>query len=164
MPTPSYLTIEGSQQGLITAGTLSKASVGNLYQSGHENQILVQSFHYGMQVPQGHQHRVHRPLIITKIIDKSSPLLSIALANGERLKKCSLALYRTVSEGKQEHYYSIDLEDAVIVNIENYSPHCQDPQNAYLTHLETLHLAYRRITWTHEACGTMGSDDWRSQG
>jgi len=162
MPTPSYLTIEGSRQGLISAGASTRDSVGNGYQSGQENRILVQAFSHEMSIPPGHQHRVHGPLIVTKVVDKSSPLLNVALATGERLDKCSLALYRTVGEGKQEHYFTFELEDALIVMIECHSPHCQDPQGAHLTHLENIHLSYRRITWTHEACGTMGADDWRT--
>lgn len=37
MPTPAYLTIEGSKQGLITAGTFTEDSVGNIFQEGHED-------------------------------------------------------------------------------------------------------------------------------
>ena len=42
MPTPAYLSLEGTKQGLITAGTFTEDSVGNIFQEGHEDQILVQ--------------------------------------------------------------------------------------------------------------------------
>ena len=44
MPTPAYLSLEGTKQGLITAGTFTEDSVGNIFQEGHEDQILVQAF------------------------------------------------------------------------------------------------------------------------
>lgn len=44
MPTPAYLSVEGTTQGLITSGTFTQDSVGNIYQEGHEDQILVQAF------------------------------------------------------------------------------------------------------------------------
>jgi type VI protein secretion system component Hcp len=27
---------------------------------------------------------------------------------------------------------------------------------------EDVYFTYRKIVWTHEVCGTTGSDDWRS--
>ncbi len=46
MPTPAYLSLEGTKQGLITAGTFTEDSVGNIFQEGHEDQILVQAFQH----------------------------------------------------------------------------------------------------------------------
>ena len=43
MPTPAYLSIEGSTQGNITEGAFTEDSVGNIYQEGHENEILVEN-------------------------------------------------------------------------------------------------------------------------
>ena len=31
MPTPAYLSLEGTKQGLITAGTFTEDSVGNIF-------------------------------------------------------------------------------------------------------------------------------------
>ena len=44
----------------------------------------------------------------------------------------------------------------------DYMLNCQDPANSHFTHLEEVHFTYRKITWTHEVCGTSGSDDWRT--
>ncbi|MCV5665413.1 type VI secretion system tube protein Hcp, partial [Escherichia coli] len=51
--------------------------------------------------------RVHRPLVVTKVQDRSSPLLFNALVSGEKLPECLIRFYRTSVQGKQEHYYSI---------------------------------------------------------
>ncbi len=42
MPTPAYMRIEGEKQGLITAGTFTEDSVGNIFQEGHEDEVLVE--------------------------------------------------------------------------------------------------------------------------
>ena len=65
-------------------------------------------------------------MVITKIFDKSSPLLYQALVTGERLN-VTIEWYRTSTEGTHEHYFSMALEDAVIVEITSYMPNAQDP-------------------------------------
>lgn len=168
MPTPAYLTLQGTKQGLITAGTFTEDSVGNIYQEGHEDEILVQAFTHHVIIPRDPQsgqptgQRVHKPLQITKVFDKSSPLIFTALTTGERLTECTLKWYRTSASGTQEHYYTIKLEDAIIVEVQSSMASCQDPNMAHFTHLEDVYFTYRKITWTHEVCGTSGSDDWRS--
>lgn len=168
MPTPAYLTIEGSTQGAITSGTFTQDSVGNVYQEGHEDEILVEAFSHQVTIPRDPQsgqptgQRVHKALVITKVFDKCSPLLYTALTTGEMLTDCQLKFYRTSSDGQQEHYFTIQLEDAIIVDIKSYMPNCQDPGQAHFTNLEDIAFSYRKITWTHEAAGTSGSDDWRA--
>ena len=170
MPTPCYLSIEGATQGPITQGAFTGESVGNVYQEGHEDEILVEAFDHTVTVPTDPQsgqptgQRVHKPLTITKVFDKSSPLLYYALTSGERLTKCELKWYRTSMDGRPEHYFTIALEDAIITNIHAYMPNCQDPNLSHFTHLEDVSLTYRMITWTHEVGGTEGSDDWRTAG
>ncbi|MBD1553987.1 type VI secretion system tube protein TssD [Pseudomonas typographi] len=168
MPTPAYLYLCAETQGLITDNTFTADSVGNIYQEGHENEILVQAFSHQVIIPRDPQsgqptgQRVHKPLMITKVFDKSSPLIYNALTSGERITECVLRWYRTSDKGSQEHYFTIKLEDAVIVGVQAHMPNCQDPNVAHFTHLEDVYFSYRKITWTHEVSGTSGSDDWRS--
>ena len=165
MPTPCFMTIEGKNQKLITKEAYTAESVGN-WQEGHEDEFLVQAFDHTVTVPTDPQsgqvsgQRVHKPLTITKVFDRSSPLLYNAVASGEKLK-CQIKWYRTSPMGVQEHYFTIELEDAVITNIRAHMPNCQDPAMASFTHLEDVSFAYGRITWTHEVCGVSGADDWK---
>jgi type VI secretion system secreted protein Hcp len=168
MPTPAYLSIEGTTQGPITQGAFTAESVGNIYQEGHEDEVLVEAFEHNITLPRDPQsgqpsgQRVHRPVIITKVFDKSSPLLYNALTSGEVLTTVAIKWYRTSMEGKQEHYFTTTLTDALIVDIEAVMPNCQDPGLSHFTHLEKISFAYRAIEWTHEVAGTSGSDDWRT--
>jgi type VI secretion system secreted protein Hcp len=168
MPTPAYLSIEGATQGPISKGAFTTQSVGNIYQEGHEDEILVEAFNHVVTVPTDVQsgqptgQRVHKPLTITKVFDKASPLIYTALTTGEKLNKVEVKWYRTSPEGKQEHYFTITLEDAIITSINSRMPNCQDPGQAHFTHLEDVSFTYRKISWTHEVGGTSGSDDWRA--
>jgi type VI secretion system secreted protein Hcp len=168
MPTPAYISIDGVNQGLITAGANTMDSMGNRYQEGHEDESTVQAFRHEIIIPRDPQsgqpsgQRVHQPLVITKIFDKASPLLYAALASGERLNKVTIKWFRTSMAGTQEHYFTHELEDAMIVDIRGHSPNAQDPAQAHFTHMEDVEFTYRKITWTHEVAGTSGDDDWRA--
>lgn len=168
MPTPAFMSIEGSNQGNITAGTFTEDSVGNIYVEGHEDEILVQAFDHSVIIPRDPQsgqptgQRVHQPLTITKIFDKCSPLLYNAMTSGEKLTKCVIKWYRTSASGTQEHYFTIELVDAIIVAMKARMPNCQDPGMGHFTHLEDVSFSYRMISWTHEVGGTTGTDDWRA--
>lgn len=168
MATPAYMSIKGKTQGLITAGAFTGESVGNTFQEGHEDQVMVQSMDHEVLIPRDPQsgqptgQRIHKPVRVTKVFDKSSPLLQAALTSGELLEEVVISWYRTSATGVQEHYFTTQLEDAIIVNIRGYMHNCQDPSKSHFTHLEDVEFSYRKITWTHEVSGTSGSDDWRS--
>ena len=168
MATPAYMSVTGEKQGLITAGAFTADSVGNIYQEGHEDQVMVQAFNHQVIIPRDPQsgqptgQRIHKALCITKVFDKSSPLLLAALTTGEQMTEVTIEWYRTSASGTQELYYTTKLEDAIIVEIKDYMHNCQDPANSHFTHLEDVHFTYRKITWTHEVSGTSGSDDWRA--
>jgi len=82
--------------------------------------------------------REHGPIIITKYIDKSSPLLYKAMANNETVT-ATLRYYRILPNDQQEQYYTIQLSNAKIVGIQTAFPN-----------IEQVSILYRNITWTWE--------------
>ncbi|MFJ2281880.1 Hcp family type VI secretion system effector [Pseudomonas sp. NPDC087803] len=165
MPSPAFMTIHGSRQGLISAGAFTEESVGNTYQKGREDKIMVQALSHGIFLPkgQGAGRRMHKPLIITKALDKASPLIEVAMCSGELLSQCRVEFYRTSAQGVQEHFYTIELEGALIVGAEVLMPHCLDSAMSHFTQLEKVHFSYQRIYWRHEVSRTMGSDEWQGE-
>ena len=119
MPTPCYISIEGKTQGNITAGAFTSDSVGNIFVQGHEDEMLVQEFQHVVTVPTDPQsgqpagQRVHKPFKFTVALNKAVPLMYNSLASGEMLPKVTLKWYRTSVEGKQEHFFSTVLTDAI---------------------------------------------------
>ncbi|MGX1021509.1 type VI secretion system secreted protein Hcp [Pseudomonas sp. Y3 TE3536] len=168
MPTPAYITITGQTQGLITAGAFTADSVGNIFQQGHEDEILVQEIKHEVTTPTDPQsgqpsgQRVHKPLRFTSSLNKATPLMYQALATGEMLPSVDIKWYRTSTLGTQEYFFTTKLEDATIVSINTVLPHAQDTKNEHYTQLIEVALAYRKITWEHNIANTSGSDDWRA--
>lgn len=168
MPTPAYMSIKGETQGDITKDAYSADSVGNTWQEAHVDEFLVQELDHVLTVPRDPQsgqptgQRVHRPVIVTKQQDRCSPLLFNSLVSGEKLPECSINFYRTSTSGKQEHYYTIKLIDALLVDMQTRMAHCQDAATSDRVTEEVLKFTYRAIEVTHETCGTAGNDDWRA--
>ncbi len=160
MPIPAYIKITGEKQGLITA----KCGI----QRGHEDEVLVQAFSHEVLTPVDVQsgqptgQRMHKPVVITKVFDKSSPLLYNALCTGERMKEVEITWWQ-VTGAKQEHYFTHKLEDAIIVHIKASMPNCQDPAMAHFTHLEEVYFTYRKISWEHVVGKTSALDDWNAR-
>jgi type VI secretion system secreted protein Hcp len=149
-----YMSVEGNVQGLISSGA-SPAS------EGHEDEITVFGFGHNVTIPRDPQsgqptgQRVHQPLRIFKAFDNSSPLLYNALVTGETLNSVVIKFFRTDQAGRPEHYYTIELEDAVLVDITAAAG--ADGNGTR----EILSYTYRKIIWTMEISGTSSSDDWR---
>ena len=167
MPTPAYMFVIGETQENITEKANTPDSIGNTFQKDHSDQFLVQEVHHSVTVPVEPQNgqpsglRVHGPLVVTKRQDRASPLLLNALVTGEKLPSCELHFFRTNADGKQEHYYTIALTDALLIDMETRMPHCQDESKKQRDTEEILSFSYRAIEMNHIICSKSGRDDWR---
>lgn len=149
-----YLTLNGVKQGLISAGCSSLDSIGNLCQACHTDQIYIYELNHSIT---REQNVSHHPIVIVKPIDKSSPLMGIAISNNERLDG-SIDIYRTSQNGAQELFYTIKLTNITITSINVFYPNS-------LTHndsqpQESISLKYESISWQHHVAGTSGYSIW----
>lgn len=161
MANPGYMTITGKTQGLISAGCSTPESVGNKYQAAHTDEIMVLAYSHNLTNDGNLGKPTHFPVIVTKSVDKSSPLLTQALANREELD-CTISFYRTSAMGLQEKYFTVALDGAVVANLTQDVPHVilqndAEPQ-------ELLALRYRGISWVHHTAGTTGYASWGEEG
>lgn len=154
MSNSTYLTITGKTQGLISAGCSTYTSIGNRFQAGHADQILVYSSQHDIT---REMNVNHHPMRITKPLDKSTPLLLVAISNNE-LIQCVLDYYRTSQYGTQEKFLTIKLTDATLecISSTNPSTHTGGDTQPY----ETLSLRYETIDVTHHIAGTSGYSLW----
>ena len=106
-----YLTLTGERQGEISSGCGTEKSIGNRFQYRHENEILVYQLSSSSVSTTGGVY--HQGLRFTKPVDKSSPLLTTAINENEKLR-LSFDYYRTNRFGRQEKYYHIELRGASI--------------------------------------------------
>ncbi|CDH20094.1 MULTISPECIES: Hcp family type VI secretion system effector [Xenorhabdus] len=145
-----YMTLNGKKQGLISAGCSTYDSIGNKYQEENKDKILVYSVDHDIS---REQNVNHQPIIITKPIDKSSPLLGVAISSNEHLD-CLLDIYRNSSAGGLEKFYSIKLTNATIKNISSHYPNSLSHND--MQPYESITISYDSITWTHHIAGTSG--------
>jgi type VI secretion system secreted protein Hcp len=157
MPTPVHMTLKGEKQGDIK---------GNCTMKGREGTILIQAIDHEIHIPHDIQtglsagKRVHGPLKVVKEIDKASPMICQALCTGEHLTNVTLKYYRVSPKGAEEQYYTVTLEDAIVVSIRPWMPNCLDKSMASFGHMEEVSFTYRRATWRHEIDKTEAQDDW----
>ncbi|MGY1448816.1 MULTISPECIES: Hcp family type VI secretion system effector [Pseudomonas] len=164
MASHSYMSISGKRQGLISFGCSGPSSIGNKCQIGHQDEIMVLAYTHDMMT--GNDGSVaggrgqHMPIVITKGIDKASPLLASALHEREEVE-CTINLYRTTPTGGQEKYYSIHLAGARIAHISQQVPHAIHMNDAEPQ--ERVSIRYRDITWVHIPGGTSAQSTWGSE-
>jgi hypothetical protein len=152
-----YMTIKGTRQGLISAGCCAQDSIGGRSQIDHLDEIMMLSFQHDVSNPDNTRPPVHRPVIITKHIDKATPLLAGALDNREILE-CKILFFRTSAAGKHEPYFRILLHGAMVVEQRLDMPDSllmneQQP-------LEYLAIRYRDIGWQHLSANTSAYAIW----
>ncbi|MBD2784627.1 Hcp family type VI secretion system effector [Xenorhabdus sp. DI] len=149
-----YVTIKGKLQGLISQGCSTLDSIGNKFQLGHEDQIFVLQFNHGISRS---QNVAHQPVKFVKPLDKSSPLLMMAISNNEELD-LMFEFYRTSQAGSQERFYSVNLRNAKLLNLNVQYPHSvnhhdQQPE-------EVVAVRYKDIVCQHHIAGTSGYCVW----
>lgn len=112
-----YLKITGEQQGNISSGCGTSASVGNRWQKNHPDEIFAFSLSNGLA---NTDSGINTQLLnFTKLIDKSTPLLINAINNNERLF-IEIDLWRISRFGRWERYYYIQLRNASVKSIQTY--------------------------------------------
>lgn len=152
-----YLTLNGKKQGLISAGCSTLDSIGNRYQKGHEDQIQVLSLNHAIS---RQQNVSHQPIQFIKPIDKSSPLLAMAIDSNESLNG-GFIFYRTSQTGQLELFYEVKITEATIADISSIYPHSINDHE--IMPYEKITLNYKSITWNHVTAGTSAYSIWEDR-
>jgi type VI secretion system secreted protein Hcp len=155
----AYLKLKGQKQGEIK---------GSVTQKGREGSIEVIAVSHEIVSPrdpasgQATGKRMHKPLVITKELDKSSPLLYAALASNETMKEWTLTFYRPDKGGKEVASYTITLTNAMIAGIQFVMPNNKHADLMKLMEYEEVEFVYEKIQWTWLDGGITAVDDWLS--
>jgi type VI secretion system secreted protein Hcp len=159
MANTMYLKLKGANQGDIK---------GDCTQSGREKMILVYSVEHEVEIPRDTHsgmptgQRIHHPLTILKHKDQASPLLFQACCTGEQITSLELDFYRINKTGTEEHYYTIKLEKAIIVNLSSHTPVTFLEENKSYHDMEEVSFSYEKMVWTYEPDGIEAEDDWNA--
>ncbi len=159
----AYLHLKGQKQGDIN---------GSVTQKGREGKIMVIAVSHEITSPRDPQSglptgkRMHKPFVITKELDKSSPLLYNALCNNENITEFELQFFspntKAVGVGLEVNNYTVRLTNANIADIRFTMLNNKNPELAKFAEYEEIAFTYQKITWTWMDGGITASDDWES--
>lgn len=97
--------------------------------------------------------RVHEPLVITKAIDKSSPVLIQYGVQNTLIASAKLELRHFVSN-KSTKYFEIEIKNARVRSVQTRVT------GANLAPVETVSFVFSKIEWTFVDGGISAQDDW----
>ncbi len=157
----AFLKLKGEKQGEIK---------GSVTQKGREGKIMVIAASHELITPRDIAsglpvgRHTHKPFVITKPLDKSSPLLYSALVNNENMAVWELQFWTTaaggVSTGTEKQHYTVKLSNARITGIRFIMPNNKITELAKLTEYEEVEFVYESIEWLWTDGGITASDKW----
>ncbi|HTO92216.1 MAG TPA: Hcp family type VI secretion system effector [Candidatus Sulfotelmatobacter sp.] len=160
----AYLKLKGQKQGDIK---------GSVTQKGREGKIMVIAVSHEIISPRDPASglptgkRMHKPYVITKELDKSTPLLYNALVNNENLPTWEIEFWTpqlsaATGTGQEKQHYTVELTNANIASIAFRMPNNKHPDLAKYAEYEEVAFTYQKITWTWKDGGITASDDWEA--
>jgi len=155
----AYLKIVGEKQGAI---------LGSVTQKGREGSIqIISALHeiVGPRDPASGRptgKRIHKPFVVTKPVDRASPLLYSVLCNNENVRSFELQFYTPDKTGIEKQHYTVRLENANISGIQLRMPSTRGAFTAQLVEREEVSFTYQKIIWTWNEGGLTAADDWET--
>ena len=107
--------------------------------------------------------RSHRPLTIEKEIDKASPILYKAVAQGMPLSQAILRWYRINEAGREEEYFNMTMKNVRVVSVAPKVLNIKEQESMTRNHFEMVELRYEQITWTYRDGNLMFKDEWNER-
>lgn len=160
----AYLRLKGQKQGEIK---------GSVTQKGREGSIMVIAVSHEIVSPRDPASglptgkRMHKPFVITKELDKSSPLLYNVLVNNENVPEWKLEFWTPQLSaaggvGAEKQHYTVQLLNANIASISFRMLNNKNPELSRYAEFEEVAFTYQKITWTWKDGGITAEDDWET--
>lgn len=150
--TNAYLTAQGHEQGTIKGDVTAKGREGAIALTtlAHE---LVSPRDPASGLPTGRLQ--HKPIVISKVIDQTSPLFLAALVNNETLTSVRIEYWRPEAEASAP-YFIVVLTNAGVSDIAFAAS--ADGQSES----EQIAFVYQKIVWTYPGTGAFVESDWEA--
>jgi type VI secretion system secreted protein Hcp len=155
----AYLKLRGQTTGEVRGSSTlrGRENLNPVIAVSHE---IVSPRDAATGLPTG--KRQHRPITITKEVDKASPLLANILVRNENITEWELKFFRAGQQrGTETHYYSIRLTNASITGIRLEMLNNAYPDNVSHAVREHVTFTYQKIEWTYVDGGITAEDDWQ---
>ena len=151
----------------LTGDTQSEIK-GSVTQAGREDSIMVIGFNHEVVSPRDAASglptgkRQHKPLTITKELDKATPLIMNVLVNNENVSAWELRFWQPSSTGQELQFYTVQLVNANVAGIRTEMLNNKYPENMQHKEREHVSFTYQKIIWTYEDGGITAEDDWET--
>lgn len=155
----AYLKLKGQKSGDIK---------GSVTQKGREDSVMVIAVSHDIISPRDAASglptgkRMHKPFIITKELDKSTPLLYQVLCNNENVTELNVDFFRPDKQGVETKAFTIKLTNANISSIDFRMANNKHPDLMKFAEYEEVAFTYQKIEWTWHAGNIMAGDDWEA--
>ena len=140
----AYMYITGVKTGQVK---------GSVTQKGRENSIMIIAFEQmtktEMVTASGvTSKRNVGPIVITKEVDNSSPVLRQMMNTNESIKEAYIRFWTPSASGKEIQHYTVKLTQARIVSMKTVMANNKIPSNMQLKEYEEITITYVRAEWT----------------
>jgi type VI secretion system secreted protein Hcp len=155
----AYMRVTGETQGDIK---------GSVTQKGREDSMMIIAFNHEVFAPRDAASglptgkRQHKPITVTKELDKATPLLMSVLVNNENITKWEARFWQPSKSGQEFQFYTIELVNASIASIRTEMLNNKYPENMQHKEREHISFCYQKIIWTFEDGGITAEDDWET--
>jgi type VI secretion system secreted protein Hcp len=162
----AYLYAKGQKSGQIK---------GSVTQKGREDSISLLGFSQEIVSPRDPQtglptgQRVHKPVVITKEVDKSSPILYNVLCTNENLTELTIKFWSPQIKagsgtGSEKQNYTIKLTNANVASMDVLTQEFSHVDNlASAKLIEKLSFTYQKIEWSWTDGGITAMDNWEAR-
>lgn len=161
----AYLTLKGQKAGDIH---------GSVTQKGREGSIMVIAVRHEIVSPRDPAsglptgQRMHKPFVVTKELDKSSPLLYNCLCTNENISEWTLRFWApqvkaSTGSGSEVQHFTVKLTNANIASIDFRMDNNKHPDLMKYAEYEEVAFTYQKIEWTWNDGGISAVDDWEAR-
>ncbi|HQX82926.1 MAG TPA: type VI secretion system tube protein TssD [Vicinamibacterales bacterium] len=162
MALDAYLKLKGQQTGDIKGGVIKKGREGRIAVIAVSHEIVSPR---DVATGQATGKRQHKPFVITKEIDQSSPRLYGALANNEVMTEWELQFWAPQNigvgpSGEAVLRYTVTLTSASIASIAFRMANNKDSELANRAEYEEIAFTYQAIEWNWKLGNVAMTDNW----
>jgi type VI secretion system secreted protein Hcp len=156
---------------MYAVGQKSGQIKGSIIQKGREDSIGVIAVSHSIVSPRDPVsglptgQRMHKPFVITKELDKSSPILYNVLCTNENLKEVTIKFWTpqikaTTGVGQEVQHFTIKLINANIASMDFRMANMKHPELQKFAEYEEVAMTYEEINWTWTDGGITAEDSW----
>jgi type VI secretion system secreted protein Hcp len=161
----AYMWAKGQKSGPIK---------GSVTQKGREDSVAVIAVSHSIISPRDPQsglptgQRMHKPYVITKELDKATPVLYNVLCTNENLSEVLLKFWTpqikaTTGVGAEVNHFTVKLTNANIASIDFRMANIRHPDLVKFPEWEEIAMTYQKIEWTWNDGGITAMDDWEAR-